>query len=152
MRTLKAFLLAPLWPLAIMYLWTIAHFEIPYALMAFINPVVWFFALAIGLPALYVAEFAFALPIHYVLERMGWKARGPYAICGAAVGAAACWIWAAIIRAGPLPLHRNVTGMVMIGVAAGAAGGIAFWRIATGRSDRAQRPIAEGEESAVAAT
>ena len=136
MRTLKAFLLAPLWSLALMYLWTIAHFETQYALMALINPVVWLFALAIGLPALYVAEVAFALPIHYALERIGWNGRGPYAFCGAAAGAAACWMWAAIVRAGPLPLHRNVTGMVMVGVAAGAVGGIAFWRIAAGRSDR----------------
>jgi len=135
MRTVKAFLLAPLWPLAVIYVWTIAHFEMPYAVMALINPVVWLFALGFGLPAFYVAELALALPIHYVLERTGWKGRGAYAICGTAVGAMACWIWSAIVRAGPLPLHREVVQMILIGVAAGAIGGIAFWRIAVGGTD-----------------
>ena len=61
MRTVKAFLLAPLAPLAVIYLWTIAHFGMPHALIALIHPVAWLIALAIGLPALYVAELAFAL-------------------------------------------------------------------------------------------
>ena len=139
MRTVKAFLLAPLAPLAVIYLWTIAHFGMPHALIALIHPVAWFIALAIGLPALYVAELAFALPIYYVPGRTGWKERGPYAICGAAVGAAACWIWAAIVRAGPLPLHRNVGQMMMIGVPAGAIGGMTFRKIDASGSDDARR-------------
>lgn len=138
MRTLKAFLLAPLWPLVLMYLWTIAHFGMPYLVAVLINPVVWLIVLMIGLPAFYVAELALALPIHYLFGRIGWKERGHYAIAGAVVGAVACWIWAAFVRAGPLPLHRDVGQLITIGVPAGAIGGIAFWRIAIGGSNGAR--------------
>ena len=132
MRTLKAFLLAPFWPLVLMYVWTIAHFEMPYSVMTLINPAVWLFALVIGFPAFYVAELALALPAHYLLKRNECTRQTHYAIAGAAVGAAACWIWSAVVRAGPLPLHRDVPGLILIGIPAGAIGGVAFWRIAIG--------------------
>jgi hypothetical protein len=138
MRTLKAFLLAPLWPLAIIYLWTFAHFGIAYSVIAVINPIMWIIALMMALPAFYVGEFALALPMHYLFEQIGWKTRAHYVFAGAVVGAAACWMWAAIVRAGPLPLHRDVGQMILIGIPAGGIGGAAFWRIAISDRDHAQ--------------
>jgi hypothetical protein len=136
MRTRKACLFAPLAPLAVIYLWTIAHFELPYAAIALVHPFIWFFALAYGLPALYVAELILGLPVHYLLERAGLNGRGAYAICGAVAGVAAGWTWAAIIRAGPLPLHRDAARMAFMGLAAGAVGGLTFRKIAAGGDDR----------------
>ena len=135
MRTVKALLLAPLAPLAVIYLWTIAHFDMPYAAIGLIHPFMWFLAVLFGLPALYVAELALGLPIHYLLERTGWNGRGAYAICGAAIGATACLIWSSILRAGPLPLHHEVVPMMTVGVASGAIGGITFRKIAAGGKD-----------------
>ncbi len=132
MRTIKAAFLAPVASLAVIYLWTIAHFELPYAAIAFIHPLIWLFALAVGLPALYVAELALGVPIHYLLERAGRTGRVAYAVGGAVAGGTACWIWASIVRAGPLPLHRDAARMTFMGLAAGAVGGVAFRKIAKG--------------------
>lgn len=130
MRTLKAFLLAPLWSLGIIYVWTFAHVGITYAVVALLNPVMWIIAVILALPAFYVAEFALALPIHYLFKQIGRKSPRHYVVGGAVIGAVACWIWAEIVRAGPLPLHRDVGRLVLIGIPAGAFGGLAFWRIA----------------------
>lgn len=71
----------------------------------------------------------FGLPAHMMLSRMGRTRRAPYVLAGLLVG-----LLTGLIFSG---LRPDGWQTVLIGVAAGAAGGLGFWLIA--RPDRLAR-------------
>jgi hypothetical protein len=126
-QTQRAFLIAPLFSLAIIYIGTAVYLRFARLLVA---PFAWLFATVYGLPVLYVAELFIAIPFHRQLERLHRTSLIFYVGAGIVTSLIATLIWSEVIRMGPIPLYRNFFETLLLTMPAGAVGGATFWRMA----------------------